>query len=434
MSKDLKPKVRLGQSAAGNRRRMILGVLLTGGLGAGGYAAYRNAGQTKVEVPVARVRKGEFIISVKTRGEVRSTRSVILSAPQIPEARIVLLAESGKPIRKGDTVIEFDAASQEQYYIERTTSVRTVDKEIVQLQASHRITGEMDSMNKMTATYNVDRAKLEASKAQILSEIEGKKNEIDVTTAEGDLDQVNVTIKAHKTTQEADVERVQNKKDKTVRDVERAKGYLSRMKIIAPNDGIVNILPNTRTNGAFGSTPPPFKEGDRAWTGAAIAEIPDLSSMRVELKLDEVDRGKLQLNQVLRVRVDAIPEVEFKATLDWISPIAAVMYKGMGLTEKTFPARATLEKVDPRLRPGMSCTAEIIIESAVDSLLIPARASFLSKGKPAVWIQKGEGFEIRTIEVGKRNDTDIVVTKGLKAGDVIAMEDPNEVAKRAKKL
>ena len=236
MSKDLKPKVRLGQSAAGNRRRMILGVLLTGGLGAGGYAAYRNAGQTKVEVPVARVRKGEFVISVKTRGEVRSTRSVILSAPQIPEARIVLLAESGKPIRKGDTVIEFDAASQEQYYIERTTSVRTVDKEIVQLQASHRITGEMDSMNKMTATYNVDRAKLEASKAQILSEIEGKKNEIDVTTAEGDLDQVNVTIKAHKTTQEADVERVQNKKDKTVRDVERAKGYLSRMKIIAPND------------------------------------------------------------------------------------------------------------------------------------------------------------------------------------------------------
>jgi len=289
-------------------------------------------------------------------------------------------------------------------------------------------------MNKMTATYNVDRAKLEASKAQILSEIEGKKNEIDVTTAEGDLDQVNVTIKAHKTTQEADIERVQNKKDKTVRDVERAKGYLSRMKIIAPNDGIVNILPNTRTNGAFGSTPPPFKEGDRAWTGAAIAEIPDLTSMRVELKLDEVDRGKLQLNQVLRVRVDAIPEVEFRATLDWISPIAAVMYKGMGLTEKTFPARATLEKVDPRLRPGMSCTAEIIIESAPDSLLIPARASFMSKGKPAVWIQKGEAFEIRTIVVGKRNDTDIVVTSGLKAGDVIAMEDPNEVAKRAKKI
>ncbi len=434
MSKDLKPKVRLGQSASGNRRRAILLFVTFVLLAAGGYAAYRYTGQTKVEVPVARVRTGEFIISVKTRGEVRSSRSVILSAPQIPDPRIVMLAESGKPVRKGETVIEFDAAQQEQFYLDRATSVRTVDKEVVQMKASHRITQEMDSMNLMTATYNVDRAKLEASKAEILSEIEGKKNRIDVTTAEGDLQQVNVTIKAHKTTQQADLDRLDSKRDKTLRDVERVKGYLARMKIVAPIDGIVNILPNTRTAGSFGSTPPPFKEGDRAWTGAAIAEIPDLSEMRVELKLDEVDRGKLQLGQRLRVRVDAIPEVELGASLDWISPIAAILWKGMGLTEKTFPARATLEKVDPRLRPGMSCSAEVIIESVPNALLIPARASFMSKGKPAVWIQKGQRFEVRQIEVGKRNDTDIVVVSGLQAGDVIAMEDPNEVAKRAKKL
>jgi HlyD family secretion protein len=434
MSKDLKPKVRLGQSAAGNRRRLFVTATLLCLLAAGGYAAYRYTGQTKVEVPVAKVRKAEFVISVKTRGEVRSSRSVIVSAPQIPDQRIVKLAESGKPIRKGETVVEFDAAQQEQTLLERTTSVRTVDKEIVQMQASHRITNEMDSMNHMTASYNVERAKLEASKAEILSEIEGKKNRIDVGTTEGDLDQVKVTIKAHKVTQEADLERLQNKKDKTVRDVDRAKQYLSKMQLTAPIDGIVNVLPNTRTSGAFGSTPPPFKEGERAWTGAAIAEIPDLSEMRVELKLDEVDRGKLQLGQQLRVRVDAIPEVEFEATLDWISPIAAVAYRGMGLTEKTFPARATLKKVDPRLRPGMSCSAEIIIESVPEAMMIPQRASFLHKGKPAVWIQVGERFEIRPIQVSKRNETDLIVTGGLNAGDVVAMEDPAEVAKRAKKL
>lgn len=434
MSKDIKPKVRLGQSAAGNRRRMILIAVLTVVAAGGGYAAYRYTGQVKVEVPVARVRKGEFVISVKTRGEIKSSRSVILSAPQIPDPRIVMLAESGKPIRKGQTVIEFDAAQQEQFYLDRATSVRTVDKEVVQMKASHRITTEMDSMNQMTATYNVDRAKLEASKAEILSEIEGAKNRIDVTTAQGDLQQVDVTIKAHQTTQQADLDRLDSKRNKTLRDVERVKGYLARMKIVAPIDGIVNILPNTRTAGSFGSTPPPFKEGDRAWTGAAIAEIPDLSEMRVELKLDEVDRGKLQLGQALRVRVDAIPEVELSATLDWISPIAAILFKGMGLTEKTFPARATLAKVDPRLRPGMSCSAEVIIESVPNALMIPARASFMNRGKPAVWIQRGSGFVIRQIEVSKRNDTDILVTSGLAAGDVIAMEDPNEVAKRAKKL
>ena len=73
-----------------------------------------------------------------------------------------------------------------------------------------------------------------------------------------------------------------------------AKEYMSLMKIRAPNDGIVNILPNFRAGGSFGQSPPPFKEGDRAWTGAQIAEIPDLREMRIELKLEEVDRGKLQ--------------------------------------------------------------------------------------------------------------------------------------------
>ena len=79
--------------------------------------------------------------------------------------------------------------------------------------------------------------------------------------------------------------------------MDRVKGYLSKMVIRAPIDGIVNVLPNFRAQGSFGSTPPPFKEGDRAWTGAAIAEIPDLPEMRIELKLEEVDRGKLQLGQ-----------------------------------------------------------------------------------------------------------------------------------------
>lgn len=433
MSKDLKPKIRLGQNAASRRRRYITWAVIGAALAVGGYAAYRKSEPTKVEVPVAKVRKGEFVISVKARGEVRSSRAVLISVPQIPDPRIVRLAESGKPVRKGEVIVEFDAAQQEQMYLDRASSVRTVDKELVQLKASHRITDEMDGMNLMTAGYNVDRAKLEASKAEILSEIEGKKNRIDVTTTTGDLEQVQTTVKAHKVTQDADIDRLNQKKDKTVRDADRAKGYLSKMVIRAPIDGVISILPNTRTSGAFGSSLPPFKEGDRAWTGAAIAEIPDLSSMRVELRLDEVDRGKLQLGQLLRVRVDAIPELEFEAELDWISPIAAVIFKGMGLTEKTFPARATLKKVDPRLRPGMSCSTDIIIESSPDQMLIPTRASFMNKGKPAVWLQKGDRFVIQPVEVGKRNDTDMIVLKGLNPGDTIAMEDPNEAAKRAAK-
>ena len=434
MSKDLKPKQRLGQRDS-SKKKIITWSVLSLACGGGLFAAYRyGTNPTTVEVQVAKARTNEFIISVRTRGEIRSVHSQTLTAPQVPDPRIVRLAESGRPIKKGDVVIEFDAALQEQTYLEKNTSVRTADSEIVQMKATQRITNEMDSMNLMTSEYNVERAKLEASKAEVLSEIEGAKNRIDVDVSKGDLDQVKVTMNAHGVGNKADMERLDQKRDKTVRDADRAKGYLSKMVIRAPNDGIVNILPNFRSSGSFGSTPPPFKEGDKAWTGAAIAEIPDLSQMRVELKLDEVDRGKLKVGQNMKVRVDAIQEKEFTATLDWISPIATVNFRGMGLTEKIFPAYATLKNLDPRLRPGMTGSAEIVIESHPNSLLIPARASFLHDGKPAVYVQKGQDFVLRRIEVGKRNDTDIIVTKGLKAGEVVALENPADAAKRAKKL
>jgi RND family efflux transporter MFP subunit len=432
MSKDVKPKQRLGRVNP-RRQKIITWAVVLLMCGGGVFAAYRYTGTTEVEVAVARVRKGDFIISVRTRGDIKSTKSVLLTAPQVPDPRIVKLAESGKPVRKGDVVIEFDAVQQEQNFIERSTSVRTADSEIVQTKATHKIANEQDAMSLMQSEYDVERAKLEASKAEILSEIEGAKNRIDVGVSEGALNQVKTAITSRKVSQQADLDRLDQKKDKTVRDVALAKSYLSKMQITAPNDGIVNVLPNFRSGGSFGQSPPPFKEGDRAWTGAAIAEIPDLSSMFIDLKLEEVDRGKLKLGQTVRIRVDAIPEKEFAAELDWISPIAALIFRGQGTADKTFPARATLKKLDSRLRPGMSASAEIIIERDPSALLIPARASFTLNGKPAVYIQRGQQFTTRQIAVGKRNEEDIVVLGGLKEGETVTLENPAEAVKRARK-
>ena len=426
-------KQKLGQSAGSQRKKWIVWSVLLAALGGGGYWAYRAGGETRVEVPVAKVRKGEFIISVKTRGEVKAVHSVMITAPQVPEPRIVRLAESGKPIHKGDVVVEFDAAQQEQTYLERQTNVRTVDSERVQMKASHRITNEMDGMSQMTSEYNVERAKLEASKAEVISQIEGAKNRIDVGISEGELGQVKTAIKSHKVAQSADLERVDQRKDKYLRDMDRTKGYLKNMVLRAPIDGVVSVLPNFRTQGSFGSAPPPFKEGDKAWTGAQIAEIPDLTQMRIELKLDEVDRGKLQLGMVGKVRVDAIPDKELPVELDWISPIASINFRG-SMQDKQFPARATLKELDGRLRPGMSAGAELVLESHKDSIMIPIRASVTSNGKPAVYVQKGDGFVLRSIVVGKRNDTDLVVLKGLAVGETVALENPVEAAKKAKKL
>ena len=432
MSKDVKPKIRIGQKKS-LKRKIASWAAVAIVFGGAGFAAYRLTESTEVDVAVAKVRRADFVISVRARGEIKSTRSVTLTAPQVPNVRIVKLAESGRMVKKGEVVVEFDAAQQEQNLLERTTNVRAVDSEIVQTKATHTIDNEADAINLMTSQYNVERAKLDASKAEVVSEIEGAKSRIQVGVSEGEKKQVETSIDSRKVQHEADIERLSQKKDKSLRDVEQSKTYLSKMVIVAPSDGIVNLLPNFRSGGSFGQSPPRFKEGDNAWTGAAIAEIPDLSEMRIELKLEEVDRGKLKIGQPVKIRVDAIPDKEFAAELDWISPIASLIFKGFGASDKVFPCRATLKALDPRLRPGMSASAEIIIERQPSALLIPSRASFLEQGKPAVYVQQGQQFLKRKIDVGRRNEEDIVVLKGLKEGEMVTLESPAEAAKRAKK-
>jgi len=48
-------------------------------------------------------------------------------------------------------------------------------------------------------------------------------------------------------------------------------------------------------------------------------------------------------------------------------------------------------------------------------------------------VQKGQQFLSRTIEVGKRSDEDLVVLKGLKEGELVTLEKPEDAAKRARK-
>jgi multidrug resistance efflux pump len=298
---------------------------------------------------------------------------------------------------------------------------------------------ESYASQKMQYEFSLERARLEASKAAVISAIEGEKARINVGVSEGSLQMVRSRIYANDVMNDADLGRIVQQRDNFVKNLKLAESYLNMMVIRAPVDGVVNILTNFRGSGSFGRTgAPPFKEGDNVWTGAQIMEIPDLAEMYIDLKLDEVDRGKIALGQQVKIHVDSIPEKEFLATLDFISPAAAVVFTGVGAnqqanTEKNFPARATLKNLDDRLRPGTSASAEIVVERQPNTLTIPLQANFDKNGKPIVYVQSGTGFVVRPITIGKRNESEVVVTSGLKEGEIVATQDPIKLARQAKK-
>ena len=363
------------------------------------------------------MRRGDFIISVRTRGDIKSARSLILKAPQVPGLRIVRLATAGRPVKKGDVVVEFDGSQQDQNVISRTTNVRAADGDITQTKATQKIDDEADSMSKMSSEYDLERAKLDASKAEVLSQIDGEKNRIQVGVSEGSLQTVKASINAHQVGHEADLSRLNQRKDKAVRDLATAQGYLGMMQLRAPIDGIVNTLPNFRSQGSFGQSTPPFKEGDNAWTGAEIAEIPDLSEMYVDLKLEEVDRGKLQLGQEVRIRVDAIPDKEFTAKLDWISPdYRALVFPGRFHGGKDLPGARDDTQSGWAAASGHDALLEVIIEKEPNVLLIPARGELLEGTASRRYYQQvAKNFAMVPIQVGgSRDDDDVIVTGGLR--------------------
>lgn len=411
----------------------VRSIVIVAGVAALTAAALLLYGPAPPEVPTALVERRDFLRTVSSRGELKSAESVQITAPQTPDLKIVLLAENGKPITEGDVVVQFDESSQEDMLVERETQVRQVDSEIMQAEAQHAITDERNEMLVMQARYNLERAGLEASKQEILAEIEAEKAKIDVVIAEGELKKSETNAEASDMSQEADIDRLMERKGKAERDLNLSRTYLGSMVLRAPRSGIVHILANNRAQGSFGTARPPFQEGDTVWTGASIAEIPDLESLRVEFRVDEVDRGRVAEGQETRIRVDAVPDATLSGAVNWLSPIATLVFNRLP-PEKNFPAYSGISDIDDRLRPGMSATVEVVVQRIQDVLVIPSKASTQIDGRPTVFVKDGAHYQQKHIEVAATNGTEIVVAEGLDEGDEIALENPATLGRGTRNL
>ena len=101
-------------------------------------------------------------------------------------------------------------------------------------------------------------------------------------------------------------------------EVELTEYRLSQMELTAPLNGIIVFLDNY-SQGWMNAKP--FKVGDQVWPGAAIAEVPDLTTLEMEGKLEEIDRGRVGQRNEVRVRIDALPELHLTARLRAVSPL-----------------------------------------------------------------------------------------------------------------
>ena len=381
-------------------------------------------GDPSSDVPTTEVVRGEFVDYLRLRGEVRPVRSIMVTAPiDAGDMQIVKLVRDGAAVSRGDVIAEFNPARLQQTLQEKQSELRQAEAEIEQAEAEGRLREEQDVTALAEARYNVERARLDANNEQWLPRIEAEQAKLRLADANERVREVERTVESNRTNSAAEIARREHKRDKARLEVARAERGLQKLALVAPGDGIVTLLPNFRAGSMFSSSPPVFRVGDQAWPGAPIAELPDLSSVTLAARLDETDRGRLEVGQPAVVRIDAIPDREFEGRVAEIGVVARTDFSGWPPAHN-FDFEVELLESDPRLRSGMSGTVRVAAERLDGVLLVPAAAVVRKDGRTLAYVRRGRAFEPREIAIDREGEDQIVVREGLDAGDRVALRDP----------
>ena len=407
------------------KKRALAGAVIVVAIAGAGIAM--NARTESIpNVTTSEVTKGDFVDYIQIRGDIRPAKSIALAAPLQAggEMLIVKLVANGTVVKKGDIVVEFDATSLKQRLQERQSELKTAEGEIEQSQAQAKIAAEQQATNLMKAKYDVDRAKLDLGKRDLVSRIDFEGAKLSLADAEQRLKEVEAKGLSTKAGSDAELLGKKRKRDKAQFDVDRTTASIEALRLRAPEDGTVNILQNPRSGNMFGGGGVEFREGDRAWAGASILELPDLSSIHLEARLDEADRGRLKIGQTATVKIEAVPGKDFTATVDLISVLARADFSSGWPPVRNFDLGLVLGDRDPRIRPGMTATARIAADRVSNVTLVPAETIFQKDGRPVVYKLKGGKFDEQIIEITRRGREQAAVSSGVAPGDRLAVRRP----------
>jgi membrane fusion protein, macrolide-specific efflux system len=160
----------------------------------------------------------------------------------------------------------------------------------------------------------------------------------------------------------------------------------------------------------------------------SLLTIADLSRLIAKLELNQIDVAKLRIGQRVSLAIDALPGERFSGT---ISEIAPASVRPPGKEHDVFPVEASLEKADPRIKPGMTADVRIQISERPRALALPIESvrregdkSFVTRLRPA---ERGDTRERVEVVLGVKTDRMVEVLSGIGEGDRVLL-DPASAA------
>jgi RND family efflux transporter MFP subunit len=372
----------------------------------------------KSDRPVAQARKGEFLVIVSCRGELVAGSSVLITAPtKVPDLRIIWMAPQASAVKIGDVIIRFDESSAKRQLQEKEAALKQSQASLDHAIAEARISGEKDKLELAALQHAVEKARLEVSKAEITSRLQAEEFKLDLMLAEEKSRVQEATNRLNVASSESKIASMRAARDKNQAEVDVTKARIEQMVVRAPSDGIVTYLMNY-SQGWVNARP--FKVGDNVWPGSAVAEIPDLATLQMKAKVEEMDRSRIDLGQPARIILDPFPEKQFQGKVARVSPLTEQNFEWP--PSRNFRAFGSLNEVDTRLRPGMNGRLDVVVDRIADAISVPAKAVFTRNGRPVVFLTTAEGLQPVDVAVVARNPDEVAV-RGIEAGASVALTD-----------
>ena len=389
-------------------------------------------------VQVSYVLRQDLTQIVSANGEIKPKKYVNISANTM--GRIVQLpVKEGDHVREGGLLIRLDS-------IQTDADVRSAEASLEAARAE--LDGMAASVKSSEAAINSAKAELARSEADLnrakqnfdraeRMNKDGLISREQYERSQADFDIANAQLgaaRARLAQTEAQAAQVVKQRDGVAlritqqqSAVTRARDQFSKTTIRSPLEGIITYLPVNEGEIAI--------VGVQNQPGTILMTIADMSVITAEVKVDETDIVYVKIGEVAKIKVDALGDRILMGHVSEIGNSALTRSTGLAAgpqataqEAKDFKVVVTLDDPPKELRPGLSCTAEIITATRQHALTVPIQAITIrdlpddvdaKKETEGIFVIRNGVAVFRPVKTGIVGTTDIELTEGSAENDEI---------------
>jgi HlyD family secretion protein len=347
---------------------------------------------------------------ISTNGKIEPVNNFEAHAP-IPARVERLLVKEGDSVKKGQLLIALDDANVRAQAARAETQVRAAQAE---LSAAERggTQEEVLSLDAQLVKAGADRdsaqrnldalKKLQQQGAATAGEVQAAEDAL--ATADAQL--TFLRQKQTKRYSRAELTRLEAQQADAQASYNAEQDVLAQTNVRAPFDGIVYWLP--------------VKQGGFVAGGDLLLQVADLRKVLVRAFVDEPDVGRLAPGGLIEVTWDAVPGRVWPARVTAV-PSTVKLHGSRNVGETT----SIVDNKDLKLLPNINVGVTIVVAERGSVLVVPREAVRMDDSKPYVLLVSGHELKRREVQTSLSSLTQVEITSGLSAKDVVAINSWN---------